>query len=153
MGRARGSEAGGISGLVALIERDGPAVDADLQRFYGLSLNDVAAGRLTFRRLRDLLAELPSEGTALRRRALKGAAESGQRVEPPADLWNLTNQLLAQLIDQSALRLWQAGGGKGQKPKPLPRPGVTDMKRTGTPMPAANVLRLLRPGVAGDGAD
>ena len=39
--------------------------------------------------------------------------------------WNLTNQLLAHIADQQAMSAW---GGKGQKPKPIPRPGVDDKK-------------------------
>ena len=37
--------------------------------------------------------------------------------------WNLTNQLLAHIADQQAMSAWT---GKGQKPKPIPRPGVDD---------------------------
>ena len=33
--------------------------------------------------------------------------------------------LLAMVADNTQFRLWQAAGGKGKKPKPVPRPGDT----------------------------
>ncbi len=39
--------------------------------------------------------------------------------------WTLTDYLLALLVDVERLALWQRGG-KGPRPKPLPRPGVED---------------------------
>jgi len=41
--------------------------------------------------------------------------------------WSVTDYLLAVVADNTAFRLWQAGGGKGTKPKAIPRPG--DVKR------------------------
>lgn len=38
-------------------------------------------------------------------------------------LWSMDTYLLAQIADLLHIRLWQAGGGKGVKPKPIPRPG------------------------------
>lgn len=40
--------------------------------------------------------------------------------------WDLRNQLLAGIYDQLAAANWQRSGGKGPRPKPLPRPGVTN---------------------------
>lgn len=37
--------------------------------------------------------------------------------------WTLDEYLLASIADATRARVWQAGGGKGQKPKPIPRPG------------------------------
>lgn len=37
--------------------------------------------------------------------------------------WTLQEYLLAVVADAGRFRLWQAGGGKGSKPKPIPRPG------------------------------
>lgn len=54
----------------------------------------------------------PSRDAAYVRRLLKSDNE-----------WTLTNQLLAGVFDQLALANWQRGG-KGKRPKPLPRPGV-----------------------------
>lgn len=41
--------------------------------------------------------------------------------------WSVTDYLLALVADNTAFRLWQAGSGKGKKPKPIPRPG--DVKK------------------------
>lgn len=38
--------------------------------------------------------------------------------------WGLTELLLAANVDSVRVGNWQRGGGKGQYPKPLPRPGV-----------------------------
>ena len=40
--------------------------------------------------------------------------------------WPLTVQLLARAVDLLASANWQRGGGKGTKPRPIPRP---DQKR------------------------
>lgn len=39
--------------------------------------------------------------------------------------WGLQEQLTAMVADAMHARLWQEGGGKGRKPKPIPRPGVS----------------------------
>jgi len=39
--------------------------------------------------------------------------------------WGLNEQLLALAIDVLRQANYQRAGGKGQKPKPLPRPGVS----------------------------
>jgi hypothetical protein len=48
--------------------------------------------------------------------------------------WSLTDHLLAAIFDTLASANWQRGGGKGRRPKPLPRPGMQDAstKRFGT---------------------
>lgn len=48
------------------------------------------------------------------------------RILNPEHEWNLTNQLLAFQIDFHQQKAWVEGGKKGPKPKPIPRPGVTD---------------------------
>ncbi|MGO2634433.1 MAG: hypothetical protein ACTH9H_11860 [Galactobacter sp.] len=48
------------------------------------------------------------------------------RVLHPDFEWGLTEQLLAGALDFDVLKSWAEGGKKGQKPKPIPRPGVTD---------------------------
>lgn len=152
MARARGDGTGGITGLVALIERDGGAIDAELQARYGLSLGDVAAGRLTWRRLRDLLEWLPIDGTALWRKHRRNPppdAGKWQPTAPPDEYWTPDRHMQADLIDIGNLLLWSktkdATHGRN-RPKPIPRPGVdTGEKRYGTPMSAARVLQLLRP--------
>ena len=48
------------------------------------------------------------------------------RVLNPDWEWDLTNQLLAYLIDHEQMVAWAEGGRKGPKPKPIPRPGVSE---------------------------
>ena len=48
------------------------------------------------------------------------------RVLNPDWEWDLTNQLLAYLIDHEQMMAWAEGGRKGPKPKPIPRPGVSE---------------------------
>lgn len=38
--------------------------------------------------------------------------------------WSLTDQLLAATLDTLRGANWQRSGGKGAKPKPIPRPGT-----------------------------
>lgn len=40
--------------------------------------------------------------------------------------WSLTNMLLAQAVDALNGANWQRGGGKGERPKPVQRPGVEE---------------------------
>lgn len=48
------------------------------------------------------------------------------RVLNPEWEWDLTNQLLAFMIDHQQMQAWGEGGKKGPKPKPIPRPGVSE---------------------------
>lgn len=48
------------------------------------------------------------------------------RIINPNWAWNLTNMLLAEQLDAQILWRWIDGGKKGKKPKPIPRPGVTE---------------------------
>lgn len=48
--------------------------------------------------------------------------------------WSLGDHLLATAVDLLAGANWQRGGGKGPKPKRVPRPGVmagSDVERIG----------------------
>lgn len=154
MGCARGVGPGGISGLVALIERDGEAIDADLQERYGLGVGDVVAGRVTFRRLKGLLSALPVDGTAVWRKRRREAPAGGK--SPAADLpdewWTPERDLMASLIDIGNSLMWAKteDARKGiNRPKPLRRPGVVDAdKRYGTAADPATVMALLRPSSA-----
>jgi hypothetical protein len=69
-------------------------------------------GSLTWRQLRSFLTHLPRE-SALARKLLGDDAP-----------WGLNEQLLALAIDVLRQGNYQRAGGKGPKPKPLPRPGV-----------------------------
>lgn len=43
-----------------------------------------------------------------------------------AVLWTVTDHLIAVAVDALHNANWQRGGGKGLRPKPIPRPGVED---------------------------
>lgn len=101
---------GGIFGLRELLAEHGEAVEADLARFYGERLSNLGRS-LSWRRLGVLLRQLPADAALWR--SMHGDAAT----------WQATDHLLAALIDRVGLLLWQGGGGKGSKPKPVPRPG------------------------------
>lgn len=105
-------QAGGISGLHALIAEHGEAIEWDLSHYHRRTLGDLFTGRLTWRLLRCYLSHLPRE-SALARKLIGEDA-----------LWGLNEQLLAMTIDVLRQANYQRGGGKGSKPKPLPRPGL-----------------------------
>ena len=44
--------------------------------------------------------------------------------DPEGWQWTPDTYLLANLVDLAAAGNWQRGGGKGRRPKPLPRPGA-----------------------------
>lgn len=101
---------------------------------------------MTFRELKSLLAGMPSEGTAMWRAALRNPTTVPVIREPPADWWATGDRdLLASLIDLMGLRIWQAGGGKGPRPRPITRPGSAGTgKRMGrTTMPASKARAYL----------
>lgn len=45
-------------------------------------------------------------------------------------MWELVPHLLAAILDETRQGNWQRGGGKGQRPKPVERPGVNPGKKT-----------------------
>ncbi len=123
MARPRWDVAGGIAGLVWLLRNHCGAVEADLQRTYGLALTDFPHS-LTWRRLAVLVRHLPRDSAV-------GRAVSGE-----AALWGVTDYLLANIADLLAGANWQrqnAGASShSPKPDPVPRPG-TDSKPKGLP--------------------
>lgn len=46
-----------------------------------------------------------------------------------AGRWDTIEHLLAAVVDLLAAANWQRGGGKGQKPKPVPRPQAEGKRR------------------------
>ena len=48
------------------------------------------------------------------------------RIVNPDWEWTLTNQMLAAQIDFMREKAWAEGGKKGRRPKPIPRPGVSE---------------------------
>lgn len=77
-----------------------------------MNLQDVFTGRCSWRRLTNLVVHL---GTPHATRDALGDDSAP---------WGLQELLLAAVIDQLRAGNWQRAGGKGTKPKPIPRPGV-----------------------------
>lgn len=111
MARPCGRGAGGIAGLVALIEQHGGALEADLRHYYQRGLRDLAEGRVTWRELLAYVRHLPA--------TCQVAAE----IHGDAAAWSATDRLLADVFDVLAMANWQRGGNKNApRPKPYPRP-------------------------------
>ena len=86
-------------------------IEADLQHHYGLDLwAEMAAGRMSLRRLRTLIEHLPS------------TSELAVAIHGPAAEWTLTDDLLGGVLHALLGANWQRGGGKGARPKPIQRP-------------------------------
>lgn len=58
--------------------------------------------------------------------------------------WSVSEYLLAAVADSLNLRLWQAGGGKGTRPKPIPRPTDEKPKQYGTAEPVENIIDWIQ---------
>ena len=81
-----GWEPGGICGVVAEVRAHPEEVDADLQRFYGLSILEIGEPYLPWRRVGWLLRQLPPESALAR-------AQSGGL--PP---WGTAEYLLRNIL-------------------------------------------------------
>ena len=116
--------------LVQLSREHSEALEFDLIRL-GLRLRD--AGSLEFN-WRDLWVIC---------RRLGRDSELYKSMNPDDDTsWSVTDYLLAMVADNTSFRLYQAAGGKGKKPKPVPRPG--DVKRYGgDALPVADMTAWL----------
>lgn len=114
MGQGERHQPGGMTKLVELATEHPRALNHDLMRVgHRLrDLEDVRSG-LTLGDLLDLVAY--SDPSSAVYRALNPDWE-----------WNLTNQLLAFLIDHHQAHAWAEGGKRGPRPKPIPRPGVSE---------------------------
>lgn len=67
---------------------------------------------MSWRELGVLVRQLPRESATFR------------VLNPDESVWGLTDHLLAAVLDSLRAANWQRSGGKGPKPKPIPRPGV-----------------------------
>lgn len=99
----------------------------------GIDLRTLGSRDLTYRRLGVLLSH-SKPGSAFLRSLGGEAAE-----------WTLTDHLLAVTIDVLNAANWQRGGGKGKRPRPIPRPGVEPKqgKRFGTAVSIDELKRRL----------
>jgi hypothetical protein len=151
---ARGDGAGGIRGLVGLIEEHGEAIDFDLRQFCHVRLGDVVAGRVTLREFGSLLRHMPADGTAQWRHARRNPAPGRKGVEPPDDWWTPERDLLAGIADGISVLIWlqtkDAREGRNH-PKPIPRPGVRKDAPPKRLDPEAAMARLAAIGPSGGG--
>ena len=107
---------GGILGLCELIEEHAEAIEFDLLTL-GLDSRSIGTVGLDWWRLKAIVKNLP-QSSAL-----------GRSMNGSDALWGLPEHLLATVIDAIHQGNWQRGGGKGKRPKPIPRPGG-DRRRT-----------------------
>lgn len=71
--------------------------------------------------------------------ALARAVHGSNRVD-----WTPEIELLATIVDALNIAAYQRSGGKGRRPKPVPRPGSDKVVRIGgTRRPQAHVRALL----------
>jgi hypothetical protein len=158
---ACGDGTGKLRRLVELVRSHGEAIDADFQHHYQLSVGDVVAGRVTWRRFGVLLEGLPAEGTAQWRYARRNPAPDRKPMAPPDEWWTADRDLMASLIDEVKVLIWlQTEDARNRRnyPKPIPRPGVAveaPVKRM-PPAQAAALLAAIGPSTgvgldAGDG--
>jgi hypothetical protein len=129
------SVAGGIARAADLLAEHGGAIEADLQRYYGVHVGDFPT-RLTARRLFTLLEHLPDD-CALRRAGLD-----------PADRhWTFEADLLATVIDeiraQQYLSMRIAGQADVKPPKQIPRPGIGRATRATAEAKDRAIARVL----------
>lgn len=66
---------------------------------------------------RDLLVLIPH---------MDGTAALAQYLTDGESVWDVGTHLLASVLDGVNAMIWQNGGGKGAKPKPIPRPGQAE---------------------------
>jgi hypothetical protein len=102
---------GGILSLLELIDEHGEALQYDLIERQ-LRLQDLGLPHFTWFDLKVLVRFLPPSSALYR------------ELQPEAEAWGLTEQLLASATDALNLANWQRGGGKGARPKPIKRPGI-----------------------------
>ncbi len=128
---------GGSSGLRRLLEEHGEAIEADLERFYGIRLSQAVQGspqgRYSARELLNRIHQLPPESTLMRK--LKG----------PMAAWDVNALLSRQILLAIQGGNWQRGGGKGQKPKPVALPDSNGRgdKPASTKASGADIARRL----------
>ena len=133
MARGIGAHVGGTWSLLALIEEHSEALEYELIT-HGLRLRWLGSKRLNWRDLLVIVRHSP-ESSALFR-SVHGVEESE---------WSLTNHLLAGLADSAAWLVWsktEDASKKRNRPKPIPRPGVTDdsKKKIGSSVLPANEM-------------
>lgn len=103
-----------------MLSEYGIELEADFHEYYRLDLLGMYTGKLSPAKVYRLAMALPQKSRFVR-------AAAG----PQAD-WDSNEHLLAAILDTLQNANWQRGGGKGKRPKPIPRPGTQKEKRMGT---------------------
>lgn len=153
----RPGQRGKIADLAAFCAANGAQIEADLARYYRIDLRDLwrkggGASRLTFRRLRVLLDNLPADSatnTAVRDRFTDAelAEMSERRGDSSYGPWGRLDYWLAGLSDRIDHLAWvmvRVNGGKGDAPAPLPRPGLVVESEFAPPDPGLVALLEAR---------
>ena len=112
-----GPVVGGTLSLRALIEEHSEAVEYELIT-HGLRLRWLGSDGFNWRDLLVIVRHSPSSSALFR--SIHGQEESE---------WTLGNHLLAGIADSAAWLVWsktEDASKKRNRPKPIPRPGVTD---------------------------
>lgn len=115
MAESIGGYGGGILGLYGLLEEHREAIDYDCLTL-GLDIHDLGTDDFPWTRLKAVLTYLPSTSALAR-------SQHGELA-----VWGATEHLLAAAVDALNAANWQRAGGKGRKPKPVPRPGEDQAK-------------------------
>lgn len=108
-------------------------------------------GGTSWRRVRITIEHLPPESvtkTAMRLDAEARGVQADEDADPADAPWSSLEMLTAVVIDrlgELTYVLQKVNGGKPDKPKPTPRPGVRSKKKTKfAPVSGANAEHLWR---------
>lgn len=99
--------------LVVLLREHHEPLTADFRRYYGMSVAECRERGLPLREVAAMATHLPPDSATAR------------AINPPTG-WGITEYLLAAAVDALHAANWQRGGGRGPRPTPVERPGVTD---------------------------
>jgi hypothetical protein len=128
------SERKKIAALQSFLAEAAEEVAADFRRYYQLDLRDLwrrrgGRDRLTFNVVQLYIDRLPPESLTKTHERNKYSPEQlrqlGKQQQSDHGPWSQLELLVAHLIDVVEWLVHVTNGGKGTKPKPYPRPGVT----------------------------
>lgn len=125
--------------LLALLQRHGEVLEADLAAHYHVDLADLWRGQLTLRRLKILIQGLPTDC----RTAYALADAEGD--PGPLASWRLGDVLLGRLADELALLRWQWECAHIDQKKHRPRERPPSVLPEWKPQEAQNETPLVSP--------